>query len=218
MSAAELHANQAPARLSADASRADSGVAGDLSQLHPLLVRAARFEIERRRTELGPLEAGQLDALAREAADAAAVAVRARLGDYLGHSRFSTWAAKFAIREAAVRARRRAWAGRDFRGAVRTSRRLAGAASLADGLRNAALVSAIRARSADILFDEERELLCAIALGGVPIDVVAGRLGTSRGELYRRLQEVRRALRRPLGAPWCAHGRGSEPESGGPRR
>jgi RNA polymerase sigma-70 factor, ECF subfamily len=50
----------------------------------------------------------------REAADDAMMGVLARLGDFRGLSRFTTWAYKFALLEAATRARRMAWRGREL--------------------------------------------------------------------------------------------------------
>ena len=46
-----------------------------------------------------------------QAADDALVAVLAKLDDFRGASRFTTWAYKFALLEAGVKVRRRAWQG-----------------------------------------------------------------------------------------------------------
>ena len=48
-----------------------------------------------------------------EAADDALMSVLRRLDDFRGESRFTTWAYKFALLEAAVKLRRRAWQGRE---------------------------------------------------------------------------------------------------------
>ncbi len=42
-------------------------------------------------------------------------------------------------------------------------------------------------------------MLVALALNGVPIDVLAERLGTTRGALYKTLHDARRKLRTPPG-------------------
>ena len=96
--------------LRADGPRHDAAVA----HLRELLVRAARFEIARRRPALPHLRGGELGDIAEEAADDAAVSVLARLDDFRGASRFTTWAYKFALLEAAVKLRRRAWQGREL--------------------------------------------------------------------------------------------------------
>ncbi len=74
-------------------------------RIRVLLLGAACFELARRR-EQHHLEAASVAALARQAADIAYTEVLARLGDYHGQSRFTTWAAKFGIHHAAVAARR----------------------------------------------------------------------------------------------------------------
>jgi RNA polymerase sigma-70 factor (ECF subfamily) len=80
-----------------------------LDRLRTHLLRATKFEVARRRADLPNLDHGQLDDLARAAADAATFSVVAHLDRYGGESRFTTWAAKFALLEAAVRLRELAW-------------------------------------------------------------------------------------------------------------
>ena len=48
------------------------------------------------------------------------------------------------------------------------------------------------------LTDHQREILVAITLNDVPIDVLAERLSTTRGALYKTLHDARRKLRRRL--------------------
>src|SRR5215218_6373372 len=76
-----------------------------LARLHALLVRGARFEVARRRPGLPHLRGDELDDIAVEAADDALVSVLRRLDDFRGASRFTTWAYKFALLEAAVKLR-----------------------------------------------------------------------------------------------------------------
>ena len=59
-----------------------------------------------------------------------------------------------------------------------------------------AIVSAIRTE----LSPHQREVLSALVLAGVPIDVLAERLGTTRGALYKTLHDARRKLRTAIGA------------------
>ena len=78
-----------------------------VTRLHALLLRAARFECARRRPALPHLRGNDLDDIANQAADDALVSVLARLDDFRGASRFTTWAYKFALLEAAVKVRKR---------------------------------------------------------------------------------------------------------------
>jgi RNA polymerase sigma-70 factor (ECF subfamily) len=91
------------------------GRAGDVAvaRLHALLLRAARFEVARRAAGMPHLRGNELDDIALEAADDALVSVLQRLDDFRGDSRFSTWVYKFAVLEAAVKLRKRAWQGRE---------------------------------------------------------------------------------------------------------
>jgi RNA polymerase sigma-70 factor, ECF subfamily len=84
------------------------------AELHLLLLKAARFEVERRAAELPHLRGGDLEDLAQQAADDALMAVLRKLDEFRGESRFTTWAYKFALLEAAVKVRRRAWQGREI--------------------------------------------------------------------------------------------------------
>src|SRR4051812_29456025 len=84
-----------------------------IDELHALLLKAARFEIGRRRRAFPHLRGDDYDDLAHQSANDALVAVLAKLDDFRGDSRFTTWVYKFALYEAAVKLRRRAWQGRE---------------------------------------------------------------------------------------------------------
>ena len=56
----------------------------------------------------------------------------------------------------------------------------------------------IRRAIEDVLTPHQRGVLVALALNGVPIDVLADRLATSRGALYKTLHDARRKLRAHL--------------------
>jgi RNA polymerase sigma-70 factor (ECF subfamily) len=172
-----------------------------VARLHALLVRAARFEIARRRRSAGVRPGTQLDDLATQAADDALVAIMAKLHSYRGESRFTTWAYKFALLEAAVSVRRRAWQDRevaiDEDGWARLADRRASPGADAE---TAELLAAIAAAMAEVLTPHQRAVLIAITLDDVPIDVLAERLGTTRGALYKTLHDGRRKLRARLAA------------------
>src|ERR1051325_3782328 len=61
-----------------------------VAELHALLVRAARFEIERRRPSLLHLRGSDYEDLAQQSADDALVALLRKLDDFRGESRFTT--------------------------------------------------------------------------------------------------------------------------------
>jgi RNA polymerase sigma-70 factor (ECF subfamily) len=168
--------------------------------LHGLLLRAARFEIDRRRATVAHLRGGDHDDLAHQSADDALVAVLAKLGDFRGDSRFTTWAYKFALLEAAVGVRRRAWQGREVPLAPERWEALAGGATPHQGAETAELLGAVRRAIEQDLTAHQRSVLVAVVLEGVPIDVLAERLGTTRGALYKTIHDARRRLRAALAA------------------
>src|SRR5439155_2541775 len=84
-----------------------------IAELHAMLIRGARHELARRKDTLAPLSGDDLRDLATQAADDALVAILAKLDTFRGASRFTTWAYKFVLLEAGVKARRRAWQGRE---------------------------------------------------------------------------------------------------------
>ena len=180
--------------------RSDGGTRDEaIARLHALLLRAARFECTRRRPTLPHLRGNDLDDLANQAADDALVSVLARLDDFRGASRFTTWVYKFALLEAAVKLRKRSWQGREVplepeTWSLFTSAGIEPEAEVEQGELLATLQEAIE----DVLTPHQRRVLVALALNGVPIDVLAERLSTNRGALYKTLHDARRKLRKHL--------------------
>ena len=170
-----------------------------IERLHELLLRAARFEINRKRGMLPHLRGNDLDDLANQSADDALVAVLRKLGDFRGDSRFSTWVYKFALLEAGVKLRRRAWQGRELPLTdAGWELMVAPGGGAQERSETNELLVALRTAIADELTAHQREVLVAIALNGVPIDVLAERLHTTRGALYKTLHDARRKLRAQL--------------------
>ena len=60
------------------------------------------------------------------------------------------------------------------------------------------LLRAIRDAVETSLTPHQREVFVALALNSVPIDVLAERLTTTRGALYKTLHDARQKLRRAL--------------------
>jgi RNA polymerase sigma-70 factor (ECF subfamily) len=172
-----------------------------VARLHQLLLRAARFELSRRRGMLAHISRDSVEDLAMQSADDALTAILGKLDDFRFESRFTTWAYKFAILEAAVRTRRRAWQERELpidpeAWTTLPARTLDPAEDLERRDRLRAVIDAVRTE----LSPHQREVLGALVLAEVPIDVLAERLGTTRGALYKTLHDARRKLRTAIGA------------------
>jgi RNA polymerase sigma-70 factor (ECF subfamily) len=167
-----------------------------LAELHALLLRAARFELGRRRSMLSDVPRAEIDDLADQAADDAMVALLGKLDSFRGASRFTTWAYKFALLEAGVKARRRAWRDREvpLEDTVRDT-----GPSAQQVLEDAETLRAVREAMDTTLTRHQREVFVGLALNGVPIDVLAERLDTTRGALYKTLHDARRKLRAAIG-------------------
>src|SRR5581483_8964585 len=142
-----------------------------------------------------------IEDLAVQSANDALSAILLKLDDYRFESRFTTWAYKFAILEAAVRTRRRAWQSRElptdpeaWTSHPAPASDPAAAVETREQLGN--VLEAIRTE----LSPHQREVLSALVLAEVPIDVLAERLSTTRGALYKTLHDARRKLRGAAGA------------------
>jgi RNA polymerase sigma-70 factor (ECF subfamily) len=169
------------------------------TRLHAMLLRAARFEVARRSRSLGHVQPSDIDDLATQAADDALVAILAKLDTFRGRSRFTTWAYKFVLLEAAVKVRRRAWQGHEVTIDEDAWTRMAAQERAADEeLETSELLAAIARAVPACLTDHQRGVLTALALDGVPVDVLAERMDTTRGALYKTLHDARRKLRAEL--------------------
>jgi RNA polymerase sigma-70 factor (ECF subfamily) len=170
-----------------------------IARLHALLLRAAHFEIARRRPTLPHLRGDELDDIAFEATDDALMSVLRRLDDFRGASRFTTWVYKFALLEAAVKLRKRAWQGRELPLEPETWNLFASAGlEPGDEAEQHELLRTLQQAIGEVLTPHQRRVLIALAVDGVPIDVLADRLDTTRGALYKTLHDARRKLRRHL--------------------
>lgn len=184
-----------------DELRGDGAIRVDaIRRLHVLLLRAARFEVARRRRVQPHVRGEDFDDIAHQAAADAVVAVLARLDGFRGESRFTTWAYKFALLEAAVKLRRSAWHDHEIPLPEAGDLELLPGTgpSPHDALELRELLGAIRDAINGVLTPHQRQVFAALALNGVPIDVLADRLGTTRGALYKTLHDARNKLRGEL--------------------
>jgi RNA polymerase sigma-70 factor (ECF subfamily) len=174
-----------------------------VKELHALLLKAATFEVRRRATMIRELSSSEHDDLAQQSADDALMAILRKLSDFRGDSRFTTWAYKFALLEAAVKVRRRVWHGREVQLGPESWAAIADRVQAPhDDVEAHEFIEALQRAIEDHLSAHQREVLVAITLNDVPIDVLAERLNTTRGALYKTLHDARRKLRARL----TAHG------------
>jgi RNA polymerase sigma-70 factor (ECF subfamily) len=178
-----------------DAERDDA-----LAELHQLLVRVAHAEARRRRSALPDAVVADLDDLCLQAADDALVSITAKLDEFAGRSRFTTWAIKFAIFEISTRLRRHAWRGRTVQLEDESWSRLPDASATTGQQRaeQGELLAELRRAVDEVLTPRQRDVFVAAAVQEVPIDVLAEHLGSNRGAVYKTLHDARRKLRGAL--------------------
>jgi RNA polymerase sigma-70 factor (ECF subfamily) len=127
------------------------------------------------------------------------MAILAKLSTYRGEARFTTWAYKFAIYETSTRLRRHAWRQRRVERDDTIWDRLPDTALPAlQQIENDQVMSALHRAVDEHLTERQRLIFQSVTMEDVPIDVLAERLGTSRGAIYKTLHDARAKLRRAL--------------------
>lgn len=170
-----------------------------VARLHELLLRVARAEVRRRRGQWsvgGP----ELDDLAHQAATDALVAVMAKVSQFRGESRFTTWACKFAIFEVSTKIGRHFWQRPTVFMDAEDWDRLPDRFGI-DPARVAEwddVLAALRRAVDGELSDLQRRIFVAIVLNGTPLDALVIELDSSRNAIYKALFDARRKLRASL--------------------
>jgi RNA polymerase sigma-70 factor, ECF subfamily len=172
-----------------------------LARLHGLLLRVARAELARRAGR-HPVTGPELDDIAHQSADDALLAITAKLVQFRGESRFTTWAFKFAILEVSSKLGRHFW--------QRPSAPLDAAdwdglpdrfgTSPADHAEWQDLVAAVRRAVEQELTERQRRVFIAIAVNGVPLDALVAELDSNRNAIYKMMFDARRKVRAALAA------------------
>lgn len=170
-----------------------------LARLHTMLLGVARAEATRRRGSLPTEIVADLDDLCVQAANDAVIAVLAKLDDFRGASRFTTWVYKFAVLEVSVRLRRRAWSSRRVVLDEASWGRLAEPSrGYVHSLEEQELLTAVKQLVETKLTERQRHVFLAVVGEEIPIDVIAERISSSRGAVYKTLHDARRKLRKAV--------------------
>jgi RNA polymerase sigma-70 factor (ECF subfamily) len=182
----ELHA-QTPMREAAQ------------SRLHSLLLRVAHAEARRRSGTLPAQTIAESDDLCMQAANDALAAIVRKLEDFKGLSLFTTWASKFVILEISSRLRRNAWQSHRIEWDDADWQELQDSDQTPDrGLEEQEQLQLLRKAVRRDLTERQRIIINAAIVEEVPIDVLAERLRTSRGAIYKSLHDARAKLRQAL--------------------
>jgi RNA polymerase sigma-70 factor, ECF subfamily len=172
------------------------------AKLHDVVQRAAFHELYRRRGQLEALSGPELDDVAQQCADDAMMKILARIDDFEGLSRFTTWAYKFVIFEVSSKIARHAWQHHPPSAEDLTWDQLPDTLAPRPGdqaERREQLATLTNAIEQD-LTPRQREVFVAIALNDVSIDVLALQLDSNHNAIYKNLFDARRKLRASLAA------------------
>jgi RNA polymerase sigma-70 factor (ECF subfamily) len=172
-----------------------------LVRLHDVLLRIAHSEVRRRSGHLrmaGP----ELDDIAHQAADDALVAITAKIEQFRGESRFTTWAYKFVIFEVSGKIGRHFWRNATVSMEAEDWDRLPDRFGLEPAAESEwrDLVAALHSAVDKVLTDRQRQIFVAIVLNGVPLDALVAELGSNRNAIYKTMFDARRKLRAELAA------------------
>jgi len=130
------------------------------------------------------------------------MAVTAKLGQFRGESRFTTWAYRFVVLEVSAKLGRHFW---QRPGAVLDADqwdRLPDRLGLRpdDLAEQLDLLTALRRAVEEQLTDRQRRVFTAIVVDGIPLDALVVQLGSSRNAIYKVMFDARRKLRAALAA------------------
>jgi RNA polymerase sigma-70 factor (ECF subfamily) len=170
-----------------------------LARLHELLVRIARGEVGRRAPRLR-ISGPELDDLAYQAAADALLAITAKIGQFRGESRFTTWTYKFVIFEVSAKIGRHFWRHPGAPLDTENWQRLPDRFGLdpAQQSESRDLLAALRRAVDEELTPRQREVFVAIVVNEVPLDALAIQLGSNRNAIYKMMFDARRKLRAAL--------------------
>jgi RNA polymerase sigma-70 factor (ECF subfamily) len=172
-----------------------------LARLHGMLLRIAQREARQRGPRLritGP----ELEDLAYQAAADAVMAVTAKLGQFRGESRFTTWAYKFVILEVSAKIGRHFWRRPDVPLDAEDWDQLPDRFGFEPAQQSEwqDLLTVLRRAVDTELTPRQREIFVAIVVNGIPLDALVVRLGSNRNAIYKMMFDARRKLRAALAA------------------
>lgn len=168
-------------------------------RLHARLLKIAGAEVHRRRSQL-PFDGPELDDIAHQATADAMVLILGKLDQFRGESRFTTWAAKFAIFEVSSKIGRHFWQRSGVRLDPEAWERLPDRLGIdpAGASEGRELVAALRRAVEEVMSERQRRVFEAIVLNGVALDVLVIELASNRNAIYKALFDARRKLRAEL--------------------
>jgi RNA polymerase sigma-70 factor, ECF subfamily len=167
-----------------------------VTELHALMLRVCRSEVNRRSGQLG-VTGPELEDLAFQAAADATMSVTAKVSSFRGDSRFTTWAYKFAVFEVSTKIGRHFWMTRTTPFEVEDWDRLPDRLGIdpAGNAQHRQLIDAVRAAVDQELSDRQRHVFVALVVQAIPLDALVAQTGSTRNALYKTMFDARRKIR-----------------------
>ena len=167
-----------------------------LVDLRIVLVRGLRAALHGRTSSVEP----SIEDFVQEAL----IKIYNNLDSFRGESRFTVWAQKICVRTAFAEMRRSRWRDVSLEGVI--DRQGESVSTPTDPLTEpeqaatkGMILAELRRFIYEELTDRQRVALLA-ALGGMPLEAIADRLGTNRNALYKLLHDARKRLKRRMEA------------------
>jgi RNA polymerase sigma-70 factor (ECF subfamily) len=170
-------------------------------ELHERLVRISLAEVNRRSAST-PVTGPELADVAHQAADDAMLAILAKLAEFRGESRFTTWAYRFVILEVSSKLGRHYWRNPTVALDAGQWERLPDRLGIdpAQHAESADILAQVRRIVEDELTAHQRRIFVAVVVDGIPLDALADRLDLQRNAIYKVIFDARRKIRRALAA------------------
>lgn len=188
----------------ADLTRSDENQALALEELRARLRRSILYYLSQERSDLRALALQQLEQMADDLAQDATLRVIDNLKNFRGESLFTTWANRIAIRLAISDLRRARY--KDFSlddltaegDLLPTKADTKDSPTPEESVERADVLAKINTALEQALTERQYQAIIAIALKGVPMDIVAEQMGTNRNALYKLLHDARKKLKAHL--------------------
>jgi RNA polymerase sigma-70 factor (ECF subfamily) len=174
-----------------------------IEELRERLQRGIFYYLSRERSDLAQLSTQEINQMAEDLAQDATLRVLENMDSFRGDSRFTTWATKIAVRVAISDLRRARYKDFSLDDLTADGDLLPSASGVnsnplpnpEDATERSDVMGKISEALRDVLTERQYQALTAVALQGVPLDILAERMGTNRNALYKLLHDARRKLR-----------------------
>ncbi len=172
-----------------------------LEELRSRLRRSILYYLSQERSDLRGLSLQELEQMADDLAQDATLRVIDNIKNFRGESLFTTWANRIAIRVAISDLRRARY--KDFSlDDITAEGELPPVKSDSndtptpeESVERADVLAKINHALEEALTERQYQVISAVALKGVPMDIVAEQMGTNRNALYKLLHDARKKLR-----------------------